>query len=63
MQPQIRYVESADGTRIAYSVIGSGPPLVITPVLPGTHLEIDWRLPDREGVVHAPGAVVYGRAL
>jgi pimeloyl-ACP methyl ester carboxylesterase/DNA-binding CsgD family transcriptional regulator len=48
MQPQIRYVESADGSRIAYSVIGSGPPLVITPVLPGTHLEMDWQLPDRK---------------
>jgi pimeloyl-ACP methyl ester carboxylesterase/DNA-binding CsgD family transcriptional regulator len=48
MQPQIRYVESADGTRIAYSAIGSGPPLVITPVLPGTHLEMDWQLPDRQ---------------
>jgi DNA-binding NarL/FixJ family response regulator len=48
MQPQIRYVESFDGTRIAYSVIGSGTPLVITPVLPGTHLEMDWQLPDRK---------------
>jgi DNA-binding CsgD family transcriptional regulator/pimeloyl-ACP methyl ester carboxylesterase len=48
MQPQIRYVESADGSRIAYSMIGSGPPLVITPVLPGTHLEMDWQLPDRK---------------
>jgi DNA-binding CsgD family transcriptional regulator/pimeloyl-ACP methyl ester carboxylesterase len=48
MQPQIRYVESPDGTRIAYSVIGRGPALVITPVLPATHLEMDWQLPDRE---------------
>jgi DNA-binding CsgD family transcriptional regulator/pimeloyl-ACP methyl ester carboxylesterase len=48
MQPQIRYVESFDGCRIAYSVIGSGRALVIMPVLPATHLEIDWRLPDRQ---------------
>jgi len=48
MQPQIRYVESSDGARIAYTVIGSGPPLVIMPVLPGTHLEMDWQLPDRQ---------------
>jgi DNA-binding CsgD family transcriptional regulator/pimeloyl-ACP methyl ester carboxylesterase len=48
MQPQIRYLESFDGARIAYSVVGNGPPLVIMPVLPGSHLEMDWQLPDRQ---------------
>jgi DNA-binding CsgD family transcriptional regulator/pimeloyl-ACP methyl ester carboxylesterase len=40
-------VDSPDGTRIAYSVIGKGPALVIMPVMPGTHLTLDWQLPHR----------------
>jgi DNA-binding CsgD family transcriptional regulator/pimeloyl-ACP methyl ester carboxylesterase len=40
-------VDSPDGTRIAYSVIGRGPALVIMPVMPGTHLALDWQLPHR----------------
>lgn len=44
---EIRYVDSPDGTRIAYSVIGKGPALVIMPVMPGTHLTLDWQLPHR----------------
>jgi class 3 adenylate cyclase len=45
MEPQIRYVRSADGTNIAYSVVGSGRPLVYvgspTTVLT---LETDWHI-------------------
>jgi class 3 adenylate cyclase len=29
MEPQIRFCSSADGTRIAYAVLGEGPPLVM----------------------------------
>lgn len=31
MEPQIRFCESADGFRIAYTVFGTGPPLLVTP--------------------------------
>jgi DNA-binding CsgD family transcriptional regulator/pimeloyl-ACP methyl ester carboxylesterase len=47
VHPEIRYVDSPDGTRIAYSVVGRGPALVIMPVMPGTHLTLDWQLPHR----------------
>ncbi len=28
MEPQVRFCTSADGTRIAYAIYGSGPPLL-----------------------------------
>ena len=28
MEPQIRFCTSADGTRIAYTTLGDGPPVV-----------------------------------
>lgn len=44
MNQQIRFCKSFDGTRIAYAVTGSGPPLVRAPHW-FTHLEHDWSNP------------------
>ena len=45
VQQEIRFCPTDDGVRIAYSVIGSGPPLVR--VLGWfTHLEEEWRWPE-----------------
>ncbi|MEX0799898.1 MAG: adenylate/guanylate cyclase domain-containing protein [Dehalococcoidia bacterium] len=42
MEPSIRFVTSADGVRLAFSVIGAGPPLVL--VRPWiSHLELLWQ--------------------
>jgi predicted ATPase/DNA-binding SARP family transcriptional activator/pimeloyl-ACP methyl ester carboxylesterase len=41
---QIRLTTSADGTRIAYAVVGNGPPLVKV-ANPLTHLQYDWESP------------------
>ena len=41
---QIRFCSSRDGTRLAYAVCGSGPPLVRA-LHWGTHLELDWLTP------------------
>jgi pimeloyl-ACP methyl ester carboxylesterase/tetratricopeptide (TPR) repeat protein len=41
---QIRFATSADGTRIGYAVVGSGPPLVKV-ANPLTHLQYDWESP------------------
>lgn len=41
---QIRFCTTADGVRIAYSVVGKGPPLVRAPHW-CTHLEYDWQTP------------------
>lgn len=45
VQQEIRFCPTADGVRIAYSVIGSGPPLLR--VLGWfTHLEVEWQWPE-----------------
>ena len=44
LHQQIRFCRSADGTRIAYATVGSGPPLVKAANYL-THLEHDWNGP------------------
>ncbi len=44
MEPRIQYAQTKDGVSIAYSVVGSGPPLVrVTSVL-WNHVEAWWRI-------------------
>jgi pimeloyl-ACP methyl ester carboxylesterase/AraC-like DNA-binding protein len=43
-QQQIEYCRAADGTRLAYSVVGSGPPLVKTANWLN-HIQHDWESP------------------
>jgi len=44
MEPRIQYAKTSDGVSIAYSVVGSGPPLVrVTPGL-WNHVEAWWRI-------------------
>jgi class 3 adenylate cyclase len=46
MEPQIRYVKSADGTTLATATLGSGPPLVfLSGTWTGT-IESWWAIPD-----------------
>jgi class 3 adenylate cyclase/pimeloyl-ACP methyl ester carboxylesterase len=44
MEQEIRFCTTPEGVRIAYAVVGAGPPLVH---VPGwiSHLELDWQLP------------------
>ena len=58
-EQEIRYCKSADGTRIAYAVAGSGPPLVKTSHWL-THLEFDWHSPVW---IHINSALMEGRTL
>ncbi|HEY8174031.1 MAG TPA: adenylate/guanylate cyclase domain-containing protein [Dehalococcoidia bacterium] len=44
--PKIRYTKSADGTNIAYWAIGEGRPLVYVPVMPFSHIEREWAIPE-----------------
>src|SRR2546428_3095430 len=46
MEPQIRYVTSADGTRIAMSSLGQGRPLIILPTLWLSTIETYWQVPE-----------------
>jgi class 3 adenylate cyclase len=45
MEPEIRYVKSADGTKIATASLGSGTPLVMIPATPG-HIESYFSIPE-----------------
>ena len=45
MEPVIQYAVTSDGVSIAYSTLGEGPPLVILPVLPLSHLQVEWQMP------------------
>jgi pimeloyl-ACP methyl ester carboxylesterase len=45
LQQDIQFTETADGVRIAYSVIGSGP-LIVRVLGHFTHLEMEWEWPD-----------------
>ena len=58
-EQEIRYCKSADGTRIAYAVAGSGAPLVKTSHWL-THLEFDWHSPVW---IHINSALMEGRTL
>ncbi len=42
--PDIRYARSGDGTRIAFSSLGDGPPLLLVPPAV-SHLELKWEEP------------------
>jgi pimeloyl-ACP methyl ester carboxylesterase len=44
-QPNIQFCTTADGARIAYSVIGTGP-LLVRVLGHFTHLELEWEWPD-----------------
>jgi class 3 adenylate cyclase len=44
LEQKIKYCRAADGVRLAYSVVGSGPPLIKSANWLN-HLEYDWELP------------------
>ena len=46
MDPQIRYVTSADGTRIAVHSVGRGRPLVLLPTGWLTSGSVYWHIPE-----------------
>jgi len=45
MEPRIQYARTSDGVNIAFFVIGVGPPLVVGPPTPWTHLAMEWKDP------------------
>jgi len=44
MERRIQFATTSDGVRVAFQVIGDGPPLVLTPGWV-SHLELDWQSP------------------
>ena len=47
MEPQVRYATTTDGVDIAYWTVGQGTPLVHLINFPWSHLELEWRDPQR----------------
>jgi class 3 adenylate cyclase len=45
MEPRIQYAKTTDGVSIAFWTLGKGMPLVWMPWLPGSHLQLEWRIP------------------
>jgi len=45
-RPLVRYVSTDDGVSIAYWKVGQGPPLVILPTLPYSHILVEWDTPE-----------------
>lgn len=45
MDPLIQYAMTTDGVSIAYATIGTGPPLLVLPILPLSHLQVEWQMP------------------
>ena len=46
MEPRIQYAKTSDGVNIAYAVFGDGPPIVLVPNPPWSHIQLAWQNPD-----------------
>ena len=51
MEPRIQYAKTSDGVSIAYTVFGEGLPIVHPPLLPASHLQLEWDMPVRRALV------------
>jgi class 3 adenylate cyclase len=45
MQPRVRFARTSDEVRVAYWTHGAGPVLVQTPLVPFSHVEMEWQNP------------------
>ena len=45
MQPRVRFARTSDDVSVAYWAHGSGPLLVQTPLVPYSHIEMEWQNP------------------
>ena len=60
-QPQTRFTKTSDGVSIAYCTIGRGPSIVNMPMMPTTHIDLEWNVEAmRESLesVAAVGSIV-----
>lgn len=46
MDPRVQYARSEDGVSIAYWTLGDGEPLVYAPVMPFSHIQLEWGIPE-----------------
>jgi len=55
MDPVIHYAVTKDGVNIAVSTMGEGPAVVFLPVLPLSHLQLEWQMPGMREFLEAFG--------
>ena len=60
MEPQIKYVRTADGVNMAYYAIGQGPAMLYLS-MPVSHLEAEWQIDPMRMGVHNRGSAVHLR--
>ncbi|HUF54854.1 MAG TPA: adenylate/guanylate cyclase domain-containing protein [Dehalococcoidia bacterium] len=53
MEPRIQYAKTSDGVNIAFTVVGSGPPVLVSGDLADAHVQLMWQ--------HSPYAPFYER--
>ena len=46
MEPRIQYAQTKDGVNIAFWTLGEGMPLVQMPLIPWTHIQLEWQWPE-----------------
>ncbi|OGO52401.1 MAG: hypothetical protein A2148_05745 [Chloroflexi bacterium RBG_16_68_14] len=46
MEPRIQYAKTRDGVTIAFCTLGEGMPLVYMPVIPDSHIQLEWQDPE-----------------
>jgi class 3 adenylate cyclase/pimeloyl-ACP methyl ester carboxylesterase len=44
MEPRIQYAKTSDGVDIAFATAGDGPPLLLMPPLPQSHVQAAWEM-------------------
>lgn len=53
MEPVIQYTTTSDGVSIAFSTMSQGPPLLFMPVLPLSHLQVEWQMAGMRAFISA----------
>ncbi|MEE8386661.1 MAG: adenylate/guanylate cyclase domain-containing protein, partial [Dehalococcoidia bacterium] len=60
MEPRIQYAKTTDGVSIAFWTMGEGPPLIIAPAIPYSHIQREWQWPGYRAYYEA---LMQGRRL
>ncbi|HLZ30000.1 MAG TPA: alpha/beta fold hydrolase [Chloroflexota bacterium] len=50
LEPRVRYAQTLDGVNIAFASVGSGPPLVLLPMVPFGFFQFEWQIPEYRAV-------------
>jgi class 3 adenylate cyclase len=46
MEPRVQYAQTEDGMSIAFWALGNGEPFVYAPIMPFSHTQLEWGIPE-----------------